>query len=599
VATEIRTLPRAVQKELPVWLTAARSPETFKIAGQHGYNVLTHLLGMSLSEVAENISVYRAAWGAAGHAGRGRVTLMMHTFVGIDDQSTRELVREPMRRYLGSAMDLVREAAWTFPTFVQRAMQHGSSPAEIFKAEPLAAEEADALLDHAFDRYFDTSGLFGSPESCLKQLERVAALGVDEIACLIDFGVPIDDVLAQLPRLRNVKDRASREIEDAPQFWIVEDIRHFGATHLQCTPSLASLIAADPTAAAALTGVKYLMVGGEELPLSLARELRRLLPAEGKLLNMYGPTETTIWSTVCSLDEISDFIPLGQPIVNTTLRVVGSDGGAQPALVPGELWIGGAGVAMGYWNRPDLTAERFVSSALSANALMYRTGDIVRRHPDGRLEFLGRRDSQVKVRGHRIELGEIEAALERIAGIAHAVVVAREEVIGDKRLVAYYVLKPGAICDDAGLRAALRDRLPEIMIPATYVRMAALPLTPNSKIDRKALPAPNAIAEQAGATSSDGLEAKIAKIWREVLGIEHVGVTQNFFDLGGHSLSAVQLYRRLRAELACEVSITDIFRFPTVRSLAGHLGERAVHAAADHGLERAKARLGARRHRLS
>ncbi len=305
---------------------------------------------------------------------------------------------------------------------------------------------------------------------------------------------------------------ASREIEEEPQFWIVEDIRHFGATHLQCTPSLASMIAADPTAAAALTSVKYLMVGGEELPLSLALELRRLLPAEAKLLNMYGPTETTIWSTVCALDEISDFIPLGQPIVNTTLRVVGSNGRDQPALVPGELWIGGAGVAMGYWNRPDLTAERFVNPGPSANALMYRTGDIVRRHPDGRLEFLGRRDSQVKVRGHRIELGEIEAALEQTTGIAHAVVVAREEVIGDKRLVAYYVPKPGAIFDDAGLRAALRDRLPEIMIPATYVRMAAFPLTPNGKIDRRALPAPNAIAEQEGATSSDGLVQTLTRL---------------------------------------------------------------------------------------
>jgi natural product biosynthesis luciferase-like monooxygenase protein len=593
--TGVRTLPRPVQKDLPVWLTAARNLETFEIAAQRGCGVLTHLLGMSLKEVGDNIRSYRAAWRSAGHKGRGHVTLMLHTFVGESDTVAHAAAREPMLRYLSSAMDLVRSASWNFPTFAAESADSQESRFAMLDAEPISIEEADVVLDSAFERYFESSGLIGSPDKCLKMVKQVSALDVDEIACLIDFGIPFDDVLAQLPRLKCVKDLARYEVSSDVHFSLAQDILYFNATHVQCTPSHATLILADDAAALAMAKLKCLLVGGEELTQPVAKDLRSLLAPEAKLLNMYGPTETTIWSTVCSLDRVDDFVPLGEPIANTTLRVADSAGQLQPALVPGELWIGGAGIAKGYWGRPDLTAERF-AFPIGSDELMYRTGDLVRRHPDGRLEFLGRLDNQVKIRGHRIELGEIEAAMERMPGVAQAVVVAGEGIKDDGRLTAFYVEKPNARCDEVGLRAALRDSLPEIMVPVAYVRLAAFPLTPNGKVDRKALFAPKTEPDTADFGPSEGTEALVAKVWRQCLGLDRVGLTKNFFDLGGHSLTAIQVTRRLRAELGCQVSLTDVFRYPTVRSLACHLdGEHRENDAVDAAAARAKARLAARR----
>jgi acyl carrier protein len=228
---------------------------------------------------------------------------------------------------------------------------------------------------------------------------------------------------------------------------------------------------------------------------------------------------------------------------------------------------------------------------------MYRTGDLVRWHNDGRLEFLGRIDHQVKIRGHRIELGEIEAALEEVPEINRAVVVAREFGTDDKRLVAYFVASPNAKITAETLRGALVQRLPEIMVPTAFVPLAAFPMTPNGKIDRNALPAP--VAGGAGAaTHSDAkgdLESSIAAIWCELLGVDRVSSTQNFFDLGGHSLLAVQMQRRLRTALERDISITEIFRFPTIGALARHLQGEATESATSLGRGRAKARLTALR----
>lgn len=592
VARQIITLPRPVQGELPVWLTAAKSPQTFEEAGRIGAGVLTHMLGMSLDEVADNIRRYRRAWAGAGHPGRGRVTLMLHTFVDESDEAARARVREPMKRYLESAVDLVRDAAWSFPTFQKRAVETGKTPAEILDSEPLSPAETDALLEHSFERYFRTSGLFGAHETCVAMARKVAAIGVDEIACLIDFGVAVDTVIAHLPRLNAVREAATA----APTHTfdtVADDILHFGATHLQCTPSMAQMIIADPRADAALAHLDVLCVGGEALPLSLAQALRAKLKPAAKLMNMYGPTETTIWSSVADLDEIGDVIPLGAPIANTVLQIVGEDGSARPPMAPGELWIGGAGLAAGYWRRDDLTAEKFVAAPRLGQARMYRTGDLVRRRADGVLEFLGRLDHQVKIRGHRIELGDIEAALERCEAVEKAIVVAREDQGGDKRLVAYVVAAPALDAD--ALRQALSAQLPDVMIPAAFVTLAALPLTPNGKVDRSALPEPQARTQE-GARPADELEAAVAGIWEEALGVKGVSVTSNFFDMGGHSLLAVQVQRRMRAALAREVTITDIFRFPTVRALAQHLsGGSALQQAAILGAERGRARLAALR----
>ena len=259
--------------------------------------------------------------------------------------------------------------------------------------------------------------------------------------------------------------------------------------------------------------------------------------------------------------------------------------------VPGELYIGGDGVTRGYWQRTDLTAERFPADpfvrpewAAPGGARMYRTGDLARWRADGRIDFLGRADFQVKIRGYRIELGEIEAVLEGQPGVRQAVVVAREDNPGDVRLVAYLRTDAGVSTD--ALRDAIAGQLPEHMLPAHFVTVDEFPLTPNRKVDRKALPAPSAspkrAATEAYVAPENEVEQKIAEIWVKVLGVPRVGSKDSFFALGGHSLLAVQAHREIRLALGnTKLSITDIFRFPTLEALARHLDNRPEVPAAD------------------
>ena len=590
---DIKTLPRPIQKELPIWLTAAGNPETFEQAGQMGCHLLTHLLGQNMADVTDKLRLYRAAWKKAGHQGVGHVTLMLHTFVGKDENSVRETVRGPMKDYLRSSVDLIKQAAWSFPTFVQRAAANGLSPVELMDAEPLSAEDMDALLDHAFTRYYGTSALFGTPEHCLNLVAQIKSAGVDEIACLIDFGIAPELVLEHLPDLKRLLD-ASKGAVSPVRASVADDIMDQSATHLQCTPSMASMLVADSAGREALSRLSALLVGGEALPLDLARQLRELIP--GALINMYGPTETTVWSTTCNLASVGEFVPLGQPIANTTLGIRTAWGCECPALVPGELFIGGEGVTAGYWLRPELTSERFVEVTDRPGSRMYRTGDLVRRHPDGAIEFLGRIDNQVKIRGHRIELGEIETAMMRQSGVKEAVVVAREGVGGDKYLVGYVTPQAGAKPDIEKIRKALLLELPDVMLPKTLLVLQAFPLTPNKKIDRRALPdtSPSIAAPRPLAEAGSQLEKEIASIWEQVLGVPKAGIDDNFFDLGGHSLLVIQVQRRLREVTGREISITDMFRLPTISALAAHLNGSLTRTAVSDGLSRANARRGMR-----
>jgi natural product biosynthesis luciferase-like monooxygenase protein len=597
----VRTLPRPVQRELPVWVTAAGNPETFAQAGASGAFLLTHLLGQSVEDLTVKVAAYRQAWKDAGHPGEGKVTLMLHTFVGDDEAQVKEAVREPMKGYLRSSVDLIKAAAWSFPTFAQKASASGKTPADTFDTKGLSAEEMDALLDFAFERYYRTSGLFGTPESCLAMVDAVKGAGVDELACLVDFGLPSAQALAHLEHLLRLKELSQPPAEGESLGALMK--RH-GATHLQCTPSLASMLVEDAEAAEGLGRLEAMMVGGEAFPPALARKLKALVG--GSVINMYGPTETTVWSSTHALTgEESPVVPLGRPIANTRLYVVDRHLEPLPPGVPGELCIGGEGVARGYLHRPELTAERFVEDRLAGvpGARMYRTGDLARFRADGTLEFLGRLDHQVKVRGHRIELGEIEAAAREAPGVREAVVVAREDVPGDVRLVAYLTSGAGAPAPElsAAVKAHLAARLPESMVPAHLVVLPSLPQTPNGKVDRKALPAPESAqggggggARAAFVAPEGEVEQVVARVWREVLHLERVGTRDNFFELGGHSLLMVQAQRLLKEALARDVALTDLFRFPTIEALAGHLNGGGAEGAAQALQQEASARADAR-----
>ncbi len=595
---ELRTLPRPVQKELPYWVTSAGNPQTFIDAGRLGARVLTHLLGQSVEELADKIAAYRKAYKEAGHAGEGFVSLMLHTFVGPDMDAVRATVKRPLIEYLKTSLHLVKQYAWTFPAFKRREGMDAKDQGSI-DLQSLSPEEMEALLEHSFERYFDSSGLFGTPQSCLAMIDRIKAAGVDDVACLIDFGVASDTVLAHLPYLNALREQSTPEALPVDASLAALMARH-RVTHLQCTPSLARLLAGDDAARAGLAQLDCLMVGGEAFPPALARDLAGLV--RGKVMNMYGPTETTIWSAVHTLArDASGVVPLGRPLANQQAYVLDARGQPLPPGVPGELAIGGAGVVRGYFERPALTAERFIPDAITGRGRLYRTGDLVRWRDDGVLEFLGRLDHQVKVRGHRIELGEIEAALSEQSGVAQAVVVAREDAPGDARLVAYLVARPGAAPDTGALREALRARLPEAMLPQAFVVLDEFPHTPNGKIDRNALPAPEPGAAAAPAAPfvapADDLEGRIAEVWKAVLKLPQVGTRDNFFDLGGHSLLAVQAHRRLKETLQRDLSITDIFRFPTIASLAAHLADGGLDRGAQQGSDRAQGRRAAMQRR--
>lgn len=322
-----------------------------------------------------------------------------------------------------------------------------------------------------------------------------------------------------------------------------------------------------------------ILCGGEAWPPALADEL---LPRCESLWNMYGPTETTIWSSATRV-EAGKPVLIGYPIANTMFYVLDARLQPVPIGVPGELYIGGDGLAEGYLNRPDLTKERFVSDPFSTEpgARLYRTGDMVRRLADGRIEFLHRADHQVKIRGFRIELGEIEDVLLRHPAVHHAAIVACEATPGDKRLVAYYTAEDNLSAEH--LRMYLATELPEYMVPVIYVRLDALPLTPNGKLDRDALPIPKTTVSDLVRYEAPASEAerKIAEIWQDVLGIAKAGRDDNFFDLGGHSLTLMMVVARLRKAFDQDIRMVDMFQYTTVRALAKHLAGSADSSVRD------------------
>ena len=354
---------------------------------------------------------------------------------------------------------------------------------------------------------------------------------------------------------------------------LIATIRQHGVTVLHFVPSMLQAFVGYE-GVEECTGVRLLICSGEALSAELRDQASRLLPG-AQLENLYGPTEASIdvtrWGCV---DDASPEVPIGRPIWNTRVYVL--DGGLEPvpAGVAGDLYIAGAGLARGYLRRAGLTAERFVADRYgSSGSRMYRTGDLARWRADGVLEFLGRADQQVKIRGFRIEPGEIEAALTWHAAVAQAAVIAREDQPGDKRLVAYVVLAAGASLDVAALRAHVGASLPDYMVPSAVVVLERLPLTPNGKLDRRALPAPELTPSSVRRAPRTPQEEVLCALFAEVLGVARLGIDDDFFAVGGHSLMAMRLISRIRASLDVELTIRSLFEAPTVAGLAQGLAD--------------------------
>ena len=310
------------------------------------------------------------------------------------------------------------------------------------------------------------------------------------------------------------------------------------------------------------------LCGGEALPPTLAEEL---VARGGEVWNLYGPTETTIWSTIARI-ESSNCISIGRPISNTQIYLLDSRMNPVPTGIPGDLYIGGDGVGRGYLNRPDLTATAFVPNPFTteSGARFYRTGDRARYLDDGRIEYQGRSDHQAKVRGFRVEPGEIETVLSEHNAIQQAVVIVREDSTGAGQLGAYLIAANGHRPDNRELRAFLRERLPDYMIPSWFVMLDSLPLTANGKVDRRSLSLdrPRDPGNESSESSASPIEEIITGIWSKLLDLDHVGRHDNFFEIGGHSLLATSSTSRVREAFSVDLPLSTIFNAPTAASLA-------------------------------
>lgn len=345
-----------------------------------------------------------------------------------------------------------------------------------------------------------------------------------------------------------------------------------GATLLQATPATWRMLISG-----GWLGDRQLkmLCGGEAMPRDLADQL---LARGGSLWNMYGPTETTVWSAACRVESGAGAVPVAGPIANTQIYVLEElpQGSVRPVPVgiPGEVHIGGDGLARGYLNRPELTAERFIPDPFTPKpgARLYKTGDLARFRPDGTLEFLGRIDNQVKLRGFRIELGEIESVLERHVGVKQAVSVVREDVPGDQRLVAYLTVKGELAPSSMDLRQFLKQQLPAYMVPAGFVVLDAFPLTPNGKVDRKALPVPDLCLsgedQSTYAAPRNELERQLVALWEETLRVQPISIQDNFFELGGHSLLAVRMWAQVEQLVGKHLPLSTLVSAPTIAQLA-------------------------------
>ncbi|HLL46364.1 MAG TPA: amino acid adenylation domain-containing protein, partial [Longimicrobiaceae bacterium] len=381
----------------------------------------------------------------------------------------------------------------------------------------------------------------------------------------LSFDVSVRELFSPLlagARLVIVRPGGQREVD-----YLVEVVRRQDVSTMVLTVSHMQAFLEHP-GLEGCSSLRRIVLGGESLPVGMVAELRARLPG-ARLYHEYGPTETTVTTTVrtCGAEGEAPGASIGGPISNTRVYLLDARGEPVPVGVAGELYVAGAGVARGYLGRPALTAERFVPDSFSAEpgARLYRTGDLGRWLADGTIEFLGRVDTQMKVRGYRIEPGEIEARLLDREGVSEAVVVAHEDEAGNRRLVAYVV---GDV-EAGSLREYLHRKLPEYMVPAAFVVLEALPLTPNGKVDRRALPASEyGIAEGGLVEPRNYVEVQLIEIWEELLGVRPIGPTQSFFELGGNSLLALRLFSRVNRMFGCDLPVATLFAGASVRQMA-------------------------------
>lgn len=547
--------PKPIQKDLTLWITASRSIDTFIYAGSIGANVLTRLLGQNIDEIEEKIIAYRDSLEKHGYnPQKGKVAIMLHTFISDDFDYAKKTVEKPFKKYLAHSIELMRPIVKELNLDMDK--------------------DFDNIVDMAFHRFYETSCLFGTPESCYDRVKKLHDIGVDEIACLLDFGVDTKIVIDNLEHLKILKTIFERNYhqyqflkEETNKASGIELIEKYGVTHLQSTPSYIQELIQTEEGKVALQQIDRLLIGGEALPEHLANLVLDL--RKKPIFNMYGPTETTIWSTIKEITT-NDRVTIGKPIANTQVYILDAQKELCAIGVIGELYIGGDGVSSGYLNRQELTDERFIQNPFNTkDEKIYKTGDLARWLPNRELECLGRIDGQVKLRGHRIELGEIEKTLQTKDTITDAVVDMTTNETGEKELIAYIISPQKEGVED--LRNHVSKYLPQYMIPSQYKYLKEFPKTPNGKLDRKALSLTHGVSvittvEYVAPTNE--VETSLVKIWQNILNKDKIGIYDNYFDLGGDSLKAVRISSEIQREFDIKIEVTKLFSEPNISELA-------------------------------
>jgi natural product biosynthesis luciferase-like monooxygenase protein/non-ribosomal peptide synthase protein (TIGR01720 family) len=556
---EIKTFPRPFRKNIPIWITTSGSRETFESAGERGADILTHLLGQTLDELRGNIEAYKNALRRSGHATEGkRIALMVHTFIGEDMESVKQEVREPFKKYLRSSIDLLKRLA-----------------PEADLSQDLNGAKLDEILEIVFQRYWQTSALFGTLESTNEFVRKIASVGVTEIACLVDFGLPDKKVVKGLPLLNRLREKLRKT--KAPRG------ERPSISAIQATPSYLRALIDNQLNEKFLKGLKHIIIGGEKLPIELVEKLFSITDAN--IFNMYGPTETTVWSAVGYIRPGED-VTIGKPIANTQIYILDHRDKLTPIGVPGQLCIGGRGVARGYWGKPDLSKEKFVINPFSKNphSKLYKTGDLARWTDSGELEFIGRIDNQLKINGFRVEPGEIEYIVNESGLVQQVVVVPVHNETKDTHLVGYIVSSNNVNTEE--LSTYVKARVPSYMVPSVWLQIEELPFTPNGKIDRKSLQERpvDFVTSESFAEPENQLEFRVCAVWQEVLRRERIGCNDNFFEIGGDSILTIQVANRLKVE-GIDVSPKDIFLNQTVRKLCNFIStHKSTNMSTEQGI---------------
>ncbi|WP_343691145.1 amino acid adenylation domain-containing protein [Chitinophaga sp.] len=543
----LKVFPRPIQQELPIWITSAGNTDTFRTAGSIGAHLLTHMLGQDINVLTKNIHVYKQALIEHGYDPATRkVAVMLHTFIGRDYDKVKVTVKQPFKDYLRSNVSLLKNLAGN--------------------GEQLTEADMESLLEAAFERYWQSAALLGTPETCHELIARLYTMGVTEIACLVDFGINTRDIMESLPLLNELKQQyAPKAVKDQQ-----------GITAMQITPSFLSSLLEDSDSQLFIKSLRHLIVGGEKFPEKLFRQVQQYTNAA--IYNVYGPTETTIWSTGALLKP-SEHVHAGQPIRNTAIYILDKHLQLCPPGVYGDVYIGGEGLARGYYHNEELTAQAFIKHPFAPGGRIYTTGDIGRWNMNAQLEIAGRSDHQVKIRGYRIEPGEIENIFQQSGYVSQAVVQAREQEDGSRLLVSFIIPDKGF--DKEQLKEFLKSRLPEYMIPAHIVEQESFPLTPNGKIDRKKisqLDISSYLQESDGFVAATGeLELIIESIWQQVLHIKkNISVHTDFFNIGGHSLRLMQLLNHYYRHFEVKLTLHELFRHTTIAAHAALIGANNI-----------------------